>query len=83
MTNSAVAGYRHRQQREYVISQGAGFKRTMEWLVWHADPGNVITPFQAGSNPHAPAARRPGARVAWCGLRGHGDAPRSTRSACT
>ena len=57
----------------YVINQGV--KRTMGVVgVWHADPGNVITSSQAGTNPHAPAwTPLGGTRSAWCGLRGEGD----------
>ena len=42
--------------------------------VWHADPGNVVSSFQAGTNPTAPGwAPLSGSRSAWCGFRGHGD----------
>jgi hypothetical protein len=59
----------------YVINQGAGFKRTYGIVgVWHADKGNVIDSVQAGTNPSTPGwTPLGGSRSAWCGLRGHGD----------
>jgi hypothetical protein len=59
----------------YVINQGAGFKRTYGVVgEWHADKGNVIDSVQAGTNPSTPGwTPLSGSRSAWCGLRGHGD----------
>lgn len=52
--------------------------------VWHADPGNVVEAFQAGTNPSTPGwAPLSGTRSAWCGFRGHGDRTPSARDPIT
>ncbi len=67
----------------YVINQGAGFKRTFGVVgVWHRDPGNTATVADPNpSDPYAfPAdggvkwAPLAGSYSAWMGLRNHGDA---------
>jgi hypothetical protein len=57
-------------QVNYVINQGAGFKRTFGVVgVWHEDEGNT----GAGAGKGVTWTPLSGNKSLWCGLRAHGD----------
>jgi len=77
---SRVVAIENGNQANYVINQGAGFKRTIGVVgVWHRDPGNVAVADPWGGAYTWPAnggvnwAPLGGSYSAWMGLRNHGD----------
>ncbi len=61
-------------QANYVINQGAGFKRTFGVVgVWHRDPGNTVPGPQGTGGTGVNWAPLGGSFSAWMGLRQHND----------